>query len=114
MEHADRIFSANGCDRCRHTGYEGRTAIFEIAMVSDRMQDLITQRKSSALMKSLAIDEGMMPLRRIRLGKSRRWHHDGRGSVARDHGGRGHVWTNKSDAEVCLSGRQIHGRADFR
>jgi len=65
MEHADQIFASNGCDRCRHTGYEGRTAIFEIAMVSERMQDLITQRKSSALMKSMAIEEGMIPLRKF-------------------------------------------------
>ncbi len=65
MEHADHIFSANSCDRCRHTGYEGRTAIFEIAMVTERMQDLITQRKSAATMKSLAIEEGMIPLRRF-------------------------------------------------
>ena len=65
MEHAEHIFSSNGCDRCRHTGYEGRTAIFEICMVSERMQDLITQRKSSAAMKSLAIEEGMIPLRKF-------------------------------------------------
>ena len=65
MAFADKIFSANGCDRCRHTGYEGRTAIFEIAMVTERMQDLITQRKSAAQMKSVAIEEGMIPLRRF-------------------------------------------------
>ncbi len=65
MESISKIFAANGCDRCRHTGYEGRTAIFEICMVSDKMQELITQRKSSAQMKVLAIEEGMIPLRKF-------------------------------------------------
>ncbi|HEY5752436.1 MAG TPA: GspE/PulE family protein [Chthoniobacterales bacterium] len=62
--HTDKIRKAVGCDHCRHTGYEGRTAIFEICLVSERLQDMITQRKPAATMKALALEEGMIPLRK--------------------------------------------------
>ena len=43
LEHASKAMAAVGCEHCRHTGFEGRAAIFEICLVSPRLQDLITQ-----------------------------------------------------------------------
>lgn len=63
VEKASSIFKANGCEHCRQTGYQGRTAIMEICTVSNRMQDLITQKKPGTLLRPLAIEEGMIPLR---------------------------------------------------
>src|SRR3989449_1107199 len=34
-----------GCDNCRHTGYQGRTAIYEICVVSEPLRKLIMQKR---------------------------------------------------------------------
>jgi general secretion pathway protein E len=60
---ADRIKQAVGCEHCRHTGYEGRAALFEICLVSPVMQDLIVQGKSAEALRARALQEGMVPLR---------------------------------------------------
>ncbi len=59
----DKIFSPSGCDECRHTGYRGRSALYEICRVSNAMQDLIQQRAPLRAMRQLAVDEGMVSLR---------------------------------------------------
>jgi type II secretory ATPase GspE/PulE/Tfp pilus assembly ATPase PilB-like protein len=58
-----RMFQAAGCERCRGTGYAGRTAIYELCLVSNRLADLITQRKPASALRALALEEGMTPLR---------------------------------------------------
>src|ERR1700720_745547 len=63
LEHASRTMTASGCDHCRHTGYEGRAAIFEFCVVSQRLQDLITQGRPASAMRAVAVEEGMIPLR---------------------------------------------------
>lgn len=57
------IFGPRGCDDCRHTGYRGRSALYEICRVTDKMQDLIQQHAPLRSMRQLAIDEGMVSLR---------------------------------------------------
>jgi len=57
------IYKANGCDACRQTGYQGRTAIFEICMVSPRLQDMIAKNRSQADLQAVAVEEGMQYLR---------------------------------------------------
>ena len=52
-----------GCEQCRYTGYEGRAAIYEICLVSQRIQDMITQGKQASLLRAAAIEESMVPLR---------------------------------------------------
>jgi general secretion pathway protein E len=63
LEHASKAMKAAGCDHCRHTGYGGRAAIYEVCLVSARLQDLITQSRPASTLRSLAIEEGMIPLR---------------------------------------------------
>jgi general secretion pathway protein E len=63
LEHASKTMAAGACDHCRHTGYEGRAAIFEFCVVSQRLQDLITQGRPPSAMRTMAIEEGMIPLR---------------------------------------------------
>jgi len=63
LKQADRIYEAVGCEHCRHTGYSGRSAIYEICMVSPKMADLITQKKQANVLRPLALEEGMIPLR---------------------------------------------------
>jgi len=52
-----------GCDNCRHTGYQGRTAIYEICVVTEPLRKLIMQKKDGGELKQSAIAEGMETLR---------------------------------------------------
>jgi general secretion pathway protein E len=63
LEHASKAMRSTGCEHCRNTGFEGRAAIFEICLVSQRLQDLITQRGPASALRAAAIEEGMIPLR---------------------------------------------------
>jgi general secretion pathway protein E len=63
LEHSSKTMAAAGCEHCRHTGYEGRAAIFEFCLVSQRLQDLITQGRPPAAMRAAAVEDGMIPLR---------------------------------------------------
>ena len=61
---ADRhsFYRANGCDRCGHTGYRGRVAIFEIMPVSDRLRRLIAGNKGEDAIRDEAMTAGMTRL----------------------------------------------------
>jgi general secretion pathway protein E/type IV pilus assembly protein PilB len=63
LEHADKIYRSQGCDECRHTGYSGRLAVYEICKLTQRLQDMITQRKPANLLRPAALEEGMITLR---------------------------------------------------
>jgi general secretion pathway protein E len=63
VAYADQVRQAVGCEHCRHTGYEGRAALFEICLVSPAIQELITQGKSADVLRARALQEGMVPLR---------------------------------------------------
>lgn len=65
LELAGHIMKPHGCEQCRNTGYQGRTAIFEICMVQPRLQELIIQHKQAAILRAAAIEEGMVPLRQF-------------------------------------------------
>jgi type II secretory ATPase GspE/PulE/Tfp pilus assembly ATPase PilB-like protein len=65
LEHAAKIMKPGGCERCRNTGYLGRTAIFEICAVTQRLQELIVQRKTAGDLRPAAVAEGMVPLRQF-------------------------------------------------
>src|SRR6202012_3086903 len=57
MMHASRAMQAVGCEECRHSGYQGRAALFEICLVSPAIQDMITAGKPGDAMKSKALQE---------------------------------------------------------
>ncbi len=42
-----RFFKGAGCLNCTHTGFKGRTGVFEVLLIDDRIQEMILQRKSS-------------------------------------------------------------------
>jgi type IV pilus assembly protein PilB len=63
-KHAGRDFyEGRGCIDCNGTGYMGRMAIAEILDMSDRIRELILDRKSAAEIKRAAKDEGMSFMR---------------------------------------------------
>jgi general secretion pathway protein E len=63
LEYASKTMTSVGCEACRHTGYEGRAAIFEFCLMSQRLQDLVTQGRPPSAMRAMAVEEGMIPLR---------------------------------------------------
>jgi type II secretory ATPase GspE/PulE/Tfp pilus assembly ATPase PilB-like protein len=64
IEWTDNIRRPVGCDKCRNSGYSGRTALFEICLMSTRLQELIQRRAPASELRDLAIREGMIPLRK--------------------------------------------------
>lgn len=68
-ENDGKIMRATGCEACRMTGYEGRLAIMEICMVTPKLQELITHRKTAADLRPAAEREGMRPLRKYGFDK---------------------------------------------
>jgi len=58
-----KFMRGKGCEQCRHTGYQGRTAIYEICAVTEPLRKLIMQRKDGGELKQCAIAEGMESLR---------------------------------------------------
>ena len=58
-----------GCIDCNGTGYRGRTAIAELLDMSDRIREMILQRRPGADIRRAAKEEGMTFLREAALGK---------------------------------------------
>jgi len=52
-----------GCDRCHHTGYRGRTGVFEIMTMDDVIRGAILARASTQEIREAAIRGGMRTLR---------------------------------------------------
>lgn len=70
---ADRSFhQAVGCPQCRHTGYLGRTGIFEVLVVTDAVRNLVLARASAADLSDAARAEGMVSMRADGLLKAMR------------------------------------------
>lgn len=58
-----KILQGKGCDRCRQTGYSGRTCITEILQIDDQVRNLLLEGKSSDVIKDYACSkQGMETL----------------------------------------------------
>jgi type II secretory ATPase GspE/PulE/Tfp pilus assembly ATPase PilB-like protein len=64
------FYEGQGCMECGGTGYKGRTAICELLDVTDTVRELILERRSSADIKRLAREEGMIFLRESAVNKA--------------------------------------------
>lgn len=58
-----RLLRAVGCRDCRGSGYRGRMAIMEICTITPEMTELISDRASVPILRSQALEDGMIPLR---------------------------------------------------
>ena len=58
-----KIFRGRGCEECRFTGYQGRTALTEIMVISLEIKDLIVKGIDDNQIKSVLRDTGMKTLR---------------------------------------------------
>jgi len=58
-----QFFEGAGCIDCGGTGFKGRTAICELLDLSDRIREMILERRPRSEIKKAAQDEGMRFLR---------------------------------------------------
>jgi len=65
------FFEGQGCLECSGSGYRGRTAITELLDLSDRIREMIIDRRPTSEIKRVAKDEGMTFLRDSGLAKIR-------------------------------------------
>jgi len=65
VEKNDRItlYRGRGCQKCRGTGYYGRTAIFEVVPYSESLKKMTTASMDMETLRSQAKAEGMVSLR---------------------------------------------------
>ncbi len=56
-------YHGSGCEDCRHTGYSGRTGIFELMVIDSEVRRLILDRASSDVIRENVVSKGMTLLR---------------------------------------------------
>ena len=59
-----RFYEGRGCDACRHTGFRGRTGIFEYIAIDDDFRNMINKRAGMDQIRALALKKGCSTLRR--------------------------------------------------
>ena len=65
------FYEGEGCIECAGTGYKGRTAIHELLDLTDRIRELILEKKPTSEVRKAAREEGMRFLRESALSKIR-------------------------------------------
>jgi general secretion pathway protein E len=63
------VAAGEGCVKCRSTGLVGRTGIFEVLPVDDKIRKLIVQKTSAKEILKQARNDGMMTLRESAIKK---------------------------------------------
>ena len=58
-----QIYMAQGCEHCRHTGYQGRVGLYEIMPLSNELKKLVAVDTNLDVLKQQAYREGLQPLR---------------------------------------------------
>lgn len=59
----DHVYKGKGCDKCNHTGYSGRLAAFEIVLVDQKLEELISKNASMETLRAYAVEKKMQMLR---------------------------------------------------
>jgi type II secretory ATPase GspE/PulE/Tfp pilus assembly ATPase PilB-like protein len=57
-----RFSLGKGCDECRGYGYRGRTSLFELLEMNDRLRELTVRRATTAELRQAAIESGMVTM----------------------------------------------------
>jgi type IV pilus assembly protein PilB len=63
------IYKGLGCAACGHTGYKGRTGIFEVLPISEEIRRLINSKAYVSDIRNQALKEGLISLRESALSK---------------------------------------------
>jgi type IV pilus assembly protein PilB len=57
------LYRSVGCGACGKTGYRGRFALHEVMTVTEEIERLVIERRSTDDLRKVAVMEGMIPLR---------------------------------------------------
>jgi type IV pilus assembly protein PilB len=63
------FYEGEGCIECSGTGFRGRTAIHELLDLSDRVREMILDKRPSSEIRKAAREEGMQFLRESAIAK---------------------------------------------
>lgn len=55
-------YARNGCPDCYHTGYKGRTAIFEFLNIDEEIEELISLKTATNILKTSSRNKGLISL----------------------------------------------------
>jgi len=75
-DHSNLLFyRGKSCDHCMNTGYRGRSGLYEILLLDDKIRNMILSKMDSSRIKGEAISKGMVTLRedgakRVAAGKT--------------------------------------------
>jgi general secretion pathway protein E len=58
----EQLFTGQGCPACAHSGYQGRSGIYEFLIVDDAIRPLILQRADASTMRQEAVAQGMQTM----------------------------------------------------
>ncbi len=58
----ESIYKPNGCERCNHLGYKGRTTISEVFLLSREIQEAIMRGAITSELNQKAIENGMLSM----------------------------------------------------
>jgi general secretion pathway protein E len=61
----------SGCNLCANTGYQGRTGIFEVMMMSDTIRKMLINNVNAVEIEAQALKEGLVTMKRDGLQKVR-------------------------------------------
>jgi general secretion pathway protein E len=64
-----QIAVSPGCDDCFQSGYQGRTAIYELLPMTEEIRQMVMERVPASLLKKAAVEGGMRTLRTDGLAK---------------------------------------------
>jgi len=56
------VYRGRGCEACAHTGYQGRTGIYELLVMNDALRQLILRRADAVTLRQAAQEAGMRSL----------------------------------------------------
>ena len=72
-QHDGELWQATSCDKCGHTGYQGRVGVYELLLTTEQIRAQIHNRASEADIRSTAQKDGMRTMRE----DGERWLADG-------------------------------------
>lgn len=62
LENAKKLYKGKGCAECLNTGYHGRMVINEVLTVDGEIREAILNKSSAAVIKAIAVKNGMVPM----------------------------------------------------
>jgi len=58
-----KFYMGAGCSKCFDTGYRGRTGVYELMIMTERIREMVYNKESAGTIRRAAIEEGLKTLR---------------------------------------------------